>query len=113
MFMSDHFGASSSTCQEILEHLRTLRANIAQARDSLMHYRADRLDRDRLEPAARRVDRLMDIYSSASPDPAQSSVWVVEIQSGVELVTNPKAAKALGDARVDIKALLAAMQPPR
>jgi hypothetical protein len=108
--MSAHFGSSGSPRSEILEHLRTLRSNIAQARNALMHYRTDRLDRDKLEPAARRVDRLMEIYSGAAQDPVQGSVWIIEIQSGVELVTNPKAAEPLREAQLEIDALLVAMR---
>ena len=44
---------SRSASAGILGQLRTLRASIAQARDALMHFHADRLDRDKLEPAAR------------------------------------------------------------
>jgi len=36
-------------------------------------------------------------------------VWIAEIQSGVEQVTNPKAAEALREARIDITALLDVM----
>ena len=89
----------------ILAHLRTLRASIAQARDSLMHFKDDRVDRDRLEPAARRVDDLMNLFAGNVRDPVQGSAWVAEIQSGVEEVTNPKAAEALREARVDITVL--------
>jgi hypothetical protein len=74
-----------------------------------MHFKDDRLDRDKLEPAARRVDDLMNIFTSNVRDPAQGSLWVTEIQSGVEQVTNPKAAEALREARVDITALLEVM----
>jgi len=50
---------SRSTRSTVLEHLRVLRGSISRARDMLMHYRDDRVDRDTLEPAARRVDELM------------------------------------------------------
>jgi hypothetical protein len=40
-------------------------------------------------------------------------VWVAEIQSGIEQVTNPKAAAALRDAQVDITALLDMIGPAR
>jgi hypothetical protein len=99
-----------SAFSEILARVRTLRASIAQARDALMHFHADRLDRDRLEPAARRVDDLMHLFASGLRDPAQGSLWVTEIQSGIDQVTNPKSAKALREARVDIAALLDAMR---
>ena len=77
-----------------------------------MHYQIDRVDRDKLEPAARRVDDLMNIYAGAAHDPAQSSAWITEIQGGVELVTNPKAADALREAQIGIDALLVAMRSP-
>jgi hypothetical protein len=92
-----------------MTHLRALRANLAQARDALMHYKADRIDRDKLEPAARRVDDLMNMFASNQRSVEQSSRWVAEVQQGVEQVTNPKAAEALGEARIDIAALLDAM----
>ena len=95
---------------EILDHLRTLRTNLAHARGALMHFHVDRHDRDKLEPAARRVDQLMNIYSSSLGPPAQGQVWMGEVQTGVEQVTNPKAAAALCLARVDILALLDAMR---
>ena len=97
---------SRSEHSKILAHLRTLRASLAQARDALMHFKSDRLDRDKLEPAARRVDDLMNMFASNSRDPAQGSLWITEIQSGVAHVTNPKAADALREAQVDITALL-------
>lgn len=100
---------SRSDQSKILAHLRTLRATLAQARDALMHFKDDRLDRDRLEPAARRVDDLMNMFVSTAPDSARGSRWVTEIQSGIEQVTNPKAADALREARVDITALLRVM----
>ncbi|MEP7243291.1 MAG: hypothetical protein ABI885_06345 [Gammaproteobacteria bacterium] len=96
---------SRSSHSKILAHLRTLRASLAHARDSLLHFKADRVDRDKLEPAARRVDDLMNMFASNSPDPTQASIWVTEVLDGVEQVTNPKAATALGEARTDITAL--------
>jgi hypothetical protein len=95
----------------IRAHLQTLRVNIAQARDALMHFKDDRLDRDKLEPAARRVDDLMNMFVGDLRDAAQGPMWVAEIRSGVEQVTNPKAAEALRKARVDISALLDVMGP--
>jgi hypothetical protein len=74
-----------------------------------MHYKDDRVDRDRLEPAARRVDDLMNLFAGNSRDPGQGSVWVTEILGGVEQVTNPKAAAALNEARLDITVLLDVM----
>jgi hypothetical protein len=95
---------------KILEHLRKLRERLSQARDALMHYSGDRVDRDKLEPAARRVDDLINMFASEVRDPAQSSAWVAEIQSGIEQVTNPKAAAALQEARADLAALLTVME---
>ncbi|MFL6603721.1 MAG: hypothetical protein ACJ8R9_20675 [Steroidobacteraceae bacterium] len=97
---------SRSDQSKILSYLRTLRTSIAHARDALMHFKNDRLDRDRLEPAARRVDDLMNMFVSNSSDRAQGAAWIREIELGVEQVTNPKVAAALSDARVDISALL-------
>ena len=91
---------------QIRAHLRTLRMSLAQARDSLMHFKDDRLDRDKLEPAARRVDDLMNLFAGDVSDSAQSLLWLAEIRSGVEQVTNPKAAAALSVAGGDIAALL-------
>jgi hypothetical protein len=70
-----------------------------------------RLDRDKLEPAARRVDDLMNLFAGDMPHSAQGPVWIAEIQSWVEQVTNPKVAAALRDARADITALLDVMGP--
>src|SRR3977135_1995919 len=50
---------SLSARSTVLEHLRTLRGSLARARDTLMHFKDDRADRDTLEPAARRGDQLM------------------------------------------------------
>jgi len=101
--------SSGSARSQILAHLRTLRASLTRARAALMHFKDDRLDRDKLEPAARRVDDLMDMFASNLRDMAQGCLWVTEIQSGVEQVTNPKAADALRDAQIDIRALLDVM----
>ena len=94
-------------------HLQTLRRSLAQARDVLMHFKDDRLDRDKLEPAARRADDLMDMFAGDMRDSTQGPVWIAEIQSGIEQVTNPKAAAALRDAQVDITALLDMIGPAR
>jgi len=94
-------------------HLQTLRRSLAQARDVLMHFKDDRLDRDKLEPAARRADDLMDMFAGDMRDSTQGPLWVAEIQSGIEQVTNPKAAAALRDAQVDITALLDMIGPGR
>jgi hypothetical protein len=101
---------SRSASAEILAQLRTLRASLAQARDALMHFHCDRLDRDRLEPAARQVDALMNMFAGELRNPAQGFLLVTEVKRGVDQVTNPKSAEALRDARVDIMALLDAMQ---
>ncbi|MGA7538645.1 MAG: hypothetical protein WBW93_07735 [Steroidobacteraceae bacterium] len=107
--MTGSIGLSRSDRSKILAHLRTLRASLSQARDALMHFKDDRVDRDMLEPAARRVDDLMNMFAGTAPDSAQASRWITEIQSGIEQVTNPKAAEALRDARVDVTALLGVM----
>jgi len=94
---------------KIRAHLGTLRASLTQARDALMHFKGDRVDRDKLEPAARRVDDLMNLFVGELRDSTQGPLWIAEIQSGVEQVTNPKAAEALREARLDITALLDVM----
>jgi hypothetical protein len=94
---------------KIRTHLGTLRASLTLARDALMHFKGDRVDRDKLEPAARRVDDLMNMFVGDLRDSTQGPVWIAEIQSGVEQVTNPKAAEALREARIDITALLDVM----
>jgi hypothetical protein len=96
---------------KVRAHLRTLRMSLTQARDALMHFKDDRFDRDKLEPAARRVDALMDMFAGDMREAAQGPVWIAEIRSGVEQVTNPKAAEALREARADITALLDMMGP--
>jgi hypothetical protein len=98
---------------KIRAHLRTLRSSLTQARDALMHFKDDRVDRDKLEPAARRVDDLMDMFVGDIRDSAQGSRWLAEIQNGVEGVTNPKVAEALDEARVDITALQEVMGPAK
>ena len=98
---------------KVRAHLRTLRTSLVQARDALMHFKDDRLDRDRLEPAARRADDLMNMFVGDMRDLKQGPLWVAEIKSGVEQVTNPRATAALRDARVDITALLDMMSPAR
>ena len=94
---------------QIRAHLRTLRISLTQARDSLMHFKSDRLDRDKLEPAARRIDDLMNLFAGDVSNSTQGLLWLAEIQSGVEQVTNPKSAAALGVAQEDITALLGVM----
>jgi hypothetical protein len=102
-------GLSRAEHAEIRAQLRTLRARLTQARDLLVHFKDDRIDRDRLEPAARRVDDLMDMFVGDRRDTARGAVWLTEIQSGVEELHNPKAAEALGEARILITALLNAL----
>jgi hypothetical protein len=103
--------SARSVRSKILADLRSLRESLAHARDSLMHFKDDRVDRDRLEPAARRVDDLINMFAGTQRDAIQGSLWVTEIQSGIEEVTNPKAADALNAARIEAAALLEAMAP--
>jgi hypothetical protein len=56
-------------------HLRALRTSLTQARDALMHFNGDHLDLDKLEPAARRVDDLMNLFAGEVRDSAQGPVW--------------------------------------
>jgi hypothetical protein len=107
--MAVNSSLSRAEYSKILAHLRSLRTSIAQARDALMHFSYDRLDRDKLEPAARRVDDLMNMFAGNSRDPEKGALWLTEIQSGVEQMSNPKAAEALREARVDITVLLEVM----
>jgi hypothetical protein len=100
---------TSASRSQILAQLRTLRGSLADAREALMHFKADRVDRDKLEPAARRVDDLMNLFAAASGDRTRSALWVAEIQSGVEQVTNPKATVALRRAQVDLASLRESM----
>ncbi len=97
--------------QKTLAHLRTLRLNLDQARGAPMHFKEDRIDRDRLEPAARRVDDLMNQFVTAGQDSAQSLAWMNEIQVVIDNVANPKSTAALQAAGVEISALLALMTP--
>jgi hypothetical protein len=96
---------------KVRAHLRALRTSLTQARDALLHFKGDRLDRDKLEPAARRVDDLMNLFAGDMRESARGPVWIAEIQSWVEQVTNPKVAEALRDARTDMTALLDVMGP--
>jgi len=96
---------------QVRAHLSALRTSLTQARDALMHFKVDRVDRDKLEPAARRVDDLMNLFAGDMRDSARGPVWIAEIQSWVEQVTNPKVAEALHDAHADITALLEVMGP--
>ena len=110
--VSVNSSSAHSARSKILADLRSLRESLAQARDSLMHFKDDRVDRDRLEPAARRVDDLINMFAGTERDVVKGSLWVTEIQSGIEEVTNPKAADALNEARAEAAALLEAMAPP-
>jgi hypothetical protein len=101
---------SRSARSTVLEHLRTLRGSLARARDTLMHYKDDRVDRDALEPAARRVDELMNMFAGSSSDPARVALWSGEIQSAIDKVPNPKAADALLEARAEIAAILGVIE---
>ena len=56
-----------------------------------MHFKDDRVDRDTLEPAARRVDELMNMFASSSNDPERVALWSSEIQGAIDKVPNPKA----------------------
>jgi hypothetical protein len=96
---------------KILADLRSLRESLAEARSVLMHYKDDRVDRDKLEPAARRVDDLMLMFAGTEADVVKGSAWITEIQMGIDRMINPKSAAALQAARVDTEALLAAMVP--
>ena len=95
----------------IRAHLGALRTSLTQARDALMHFKGDRVDRDTLEPAARRVDDLMLLFAGNLRDVAHGPAWVAEVQACVEQVTNPKVADALRDARAEITVLLEVLGP--
>ena len=97
---------SRNTRSTVLEHLRTLRGSLARARDTLMHFRDDRVDRDALEPAARRVDELMDMFASNSSDPVLVALWASEIRSAIDKVPNSKSAKALLEASAELATIL-------
>jgi hypothetical protein len=111
--MATEISFSRTDQSEIRSRLRTLRTSLTHARDALMHFKDDRLDRDKLEPAARRVDDLMNMFVSNLSDRAQGLLWIAEVQNRVAEVTNPKAADALRAARVDISALLDMMSLDR
>jgi len=85
---------SRSARSTVLERLRTLRGSLERARDTLMHFKDDRVDRDTLEPAARRIDELMNMFASNSTDPVVVALWSAEIQSTLDKVPNPKVAHA-------------------
>ena len=108
--MAGNSSLSRLAHSKILARLRTLRASLAQARDALMHFKDDRLDRDKLEPAARRVDDLMNMFASSSTDPELVALWSSEIQGVMDRVPNPKSADALLQARSEIAAILGVIE---
>ncbi len=108
--VANNSSLSRSASGGVLAHLRSLRASLTKARDALVHFKDDRVDRDKLEPAARRVDELMNLFTNGSRNPEQGSRFVTEIQTGIEQVNNSKSADALRAAQVDIVALLDAMR---
>jgi hypothetical protein len=110
VLVANSINLSRSAFGEILARLHSLRASLTSARDALVHFKEDRIDRDRLEPAARRVDDLMNLFSNGSRSVEEGSRLVTEVQRGIEQVTNSKAADALRAAQVDIVALLQAMR---
>ena len=69
---------NSRGAREGSAHLRALRTTLTQARDVLMHFNGDHLDLDRLEPAARRVDDLMNLFAGEVRDSAQGPVWIAD-----------------------------------
>jgi hypothetical protein len=111
--MATESSFSPSDQSNIRSRLRTLRASLAQARDALMHFKDDRPDRDKLEPAARRVDDLMHMFVSNLSDRTLGLLWICEIQTGVEQVKNPKVTDVLRAAQADVSALLEMMSPDR
>jgi len=96
---------------KVRSHLHVLRTNLTHARDALLHFKQDRIDRDRLEPAARRVDELMNMFAGDLRDLTAGAVWVAEVESAVAGVTNPKVTEALRAARVEVTALLEILRP--
>jgi hypothetical protein len=75
-----------------------------------MHFKDDRVDRDTLEPAARRVDELMNMFASSANDPAIVALWSSEIQAAMDKVPNPKVAAALEEARAEMAAILGVIE---
>jgi hypothetical protein len=111
MSMAANTSLSRAEHAEIRAQLRTLRTRLTQARDLLVHFKEDRIDRDKLEPAARRVDDLMDMFVGDRRDTARGPLLLAEVQSRIEESTNPKAAEALSEARIIIAALRKAFGP--
>ena len=87
-----------------------LRSSLARARETLMHFKDDRVDRDALEPAARRVDELMNMFAGNATDPALVARWSAEIQSTMDKVSNPKSAEALREASAELVAILGVIE---
>jgi hypothetical protein len=75
-----------------------------------MHFKGDRVDRDTLEPAARRVDGLMDMFAGNSSDPSLVVLWSGEIRSAIDKVSNPKSADALLEASKELAAILVVIE---
>jgi hypothetical protein len=109
--MPIHASASRAN-QTTLAHLRTLRLNLDQARNALMHFKDDRIDRDKLEPAARRVDDLINLFAIGPQDPTQGLAWMNEIRRVLDTVSNPKSVATLEAASTEITALLAMLAVP-
>jgi len=104
--------SASRANQTTLAHLRTLRLNLDQARSALMHFKEDRIDRDKLEPAARRVDDLINLFAISPQDAAQGLAWINDIRRALDTVANPKSVAKLDAARVEITALLTLLAVP-
>jgi hypothetical protein len=75
-----------------------------------MHFKGDRVDRDTLEPAARRVDGLMEMFAGKSNDPALVALSFREIRSAIDRVPNPKSADALVEASVELAGILGVIE---
>ena len=75
-----------------------------------MHFKGDRVDRDTLEPAARRVDELMEMFASNASDPSLVALWSREIRSTMDKVPNPKSADALLEASAELTAILGVIE---
>jgi hypothetical protein len=71
-----------------------------------MHFKDDRVDRDTLEPAARRVDDLLNMFASNSSDPLLVDLWSREIRGAIDKVSNPKSVEALLEASAELAAIL-------
>ena len=49
------------------------------------------------------------MFAGTGADVVKGSIWITEIQNGIDRVVNPKAAAALHAARIDTDSLLEAM----